>query len=108
MTGYLNAKGIRIFDYPEFAKTLRDRVRDRAATLAAEAGVTIEHIAKPHIRKEDCSATIRMVVGDNQDGYLRHRLVTSMAVPIAGCKGREVDCRLSLCSDNQASGWLFG
>jgi hypothetical protein len=24
MTGYLNAKGIRIFDYPEFAKTLRD------------------------------------------------------------------------------------
>ena len=27
MTGYLNAKGIRIFDYPEFAKTLRDRVR---------------------------------------------------------------------------------
>ena len=55
-----------------------------------------------------CSATIRMVVGDNQDGYLRHRLVTSMAVPIAGCKGREVDCRLSLCSDNQASGWLFG
>ena len=40
MTGYLNAKGIRIFDYPEFAKTLRDRVRDRAASLAAEAGVT--------------------------------------------------------------------
>src|SRR6204780_4083526 len=26
MTGYLNANGIRIFDYPEFAKTLRDRV----------------------------------------------------------------------------------
>src|SRR5580704_12304479 len=24
MTRYLNAKGIRIFDYPEFAKTLRD------------------------------------------------------------------------------------
>jgi hypothetical protein len=22
----------------------------------------------------DCSATIRMVAGDNQDGYLRHRL----------------------------------
>ena len=27
MTGYLNASGIRIFDYPDFAKTLRDRVR---------------------------------------------------------------------------------
>jgi len=58
MTGYLNAKGIRIFDYPEFAKTLRDRVRDRAASLAAEAGVTIEHIAKPHVRKEDVVARV--------------------------------------------------
>ena len=46
MTGYLNANGIRIFDYPDFAKTLRDRVRERAASLAAEAGVTIEHIAQ--------------------------------------------------------------
>ena len=53
MTGYLNANGIRIFDYPAFAKTLRDRVRERAALLAAEAGVTIEHLDKAHIRKED-------------------------------------------------------
>ena len=52
MTRYLNANGIRIFDYPDFAKTLRDRVRDRAASLAAEARVTIEHIAKPHVHKE--------------------------------------------------------
>jgi hypothetical protein len=43
MTRYLNARGIRIFDYPEFAKPLRDHVRDCAATLAAEAGLTIEH-----------------------------------------------------------------
>ena len=64
MTGYLNAKGIRIFDYPEFAKTLRDRVRDRAASLAAEAGVTIEHIAKPHIRKEDVVARVLQRRGD--------------------------------------------
>jgi SRSO17 transposase len=42
-----------MFDYPQFAMTLRDRVRDRAASLAAEAGVTIEHIGKAHIRKED-------------------------------------------------------
>jgi hypothetical protein len=53
MTGYLNSKGIRIFGYPEFATTLRDRMRDCAASLAAEAGVTIAHIAKPHTRKED-------------------------------------------------------
>jgi hypothetical protein len=64
MTGYLSAKGIRIFDYPEFAKTLRDRVRDRAASLAAEAGVTIEHIAKPHIRKEDVVARVLRQRGD--------------------------------------------
>ena len=65
MTGYLNAKGIRIFDYPEFAKTLRDRVRDRAASLAAEAGVTIEHISKPHVRKEDVVARVLQHRGDH-------------------------------------------
>ena len=64
MTGYLNANGIRIFDYPAFAKTLRDRVRESAASLAAEAGVTIEHIAKPHIRKEDVVARVRAQRGD--------------------------------------------
>jgi hypothetical protein len=47
MTGYLNADGIRIFDYPQFAMTLRDRVRERAASLATAAGITIEHIGKP-------------------------------------------------------------
>ena len=45
MTRYLNARGIRIFDYPDFAKTLRERVRETAAALAAEAGVEIEHMA---------------------------------------------------------------
>src|ERR1700730_14558118 len=52
MTKFLYAIGVRIFDYPQFASTLRDRVRERAASLAAEAGITIEHIAKSHIRKE--------------------------------------------------------
>src|SRR5271165_1024406 len=58
MTRYLNANGVRIFDYPQFAMTLRDRVRDRAASLAAEAGVTIEHITKSHIRKEAVVARV--------------------------------------------------
>ena len=40
------------------SKTLRDRVRDRAALLVAEAGVTIEHIPKPHVRKEDVVARV--------------------------------------------------
>jgi hypothetical protein len=64
MTGYLNANGIRIFDYPAFAKTLRDRVRERAALLAAEAGVTIEHVGKAHIRKEDVVARVVAERGD--------------------------------------------
>ena len=51
MTRYLNANGIRIFDYPQFAMKLRDRVRECAASLAVETGVTIEHFGKRHIRK---------------------------------------------------------
>jgi hypothetical protein len=58
MTRYLNTGGIRIFDYPDFAKTLRERVRETAAALAAEAGVAIEHVGKPHIRKEDIIARV--------------------------------------------------
>lgn len=52
MTRFLYASGIRIFDYPAFAQTLRDRVREAAASVAAASGVTIEHIGKSHIRKE--------------------------------------------------------
>jgi hypothetical protein len=58
MTGYLAANGIRIFDYPQFAMTPRDRERGRAALLAAEARVSIERIAKPHIRKEEVVARV--------------------------------------------------
>jgi hypothetical protein len=65
MTGYLNANGIRIFDYPQFAMTLRDRVRERAASLATAAGITIEHIGKPHIRKEDVVARVLAQRGDH-------------------------------------------
>jgi hypothetical protein len=65
MMGFLSARQIRIFDYPRFAEPLRDRVRDRAAELASAAGVTIEHIAKKHIRKEDVVAKILAVRGDH-------------------------------------------
>ena len=64
MTRFLHANGVRIFDYPQFAMTLRDRVRERAASLAAEAGVTIEHIGKSHIRKEDVVARVLEQRGD--------------------------------------------
>src|SRR5438034_6509716 len=63
--GFLCARQMRVFDYPRFAKPLRDRVRDRAAELARAAGVPIEHIAKKHIRKEDVVAKILAVRGDH-------------------------------------------
>ena len=64
MTALLSARQIRIFDYPRFAEPLRDRVRERAAELAGAAGITIEHIAKSHIRKEDVVAKVLAVRGD--------------------------------------------
>jgi hypothetical protein len=65
MTRFLHASGIRIFDYPQFAMKLRDRVRESAASLAAEAGIMIEHIAKPHIRKEDVVGQVLARRGDH-------------------------------------------
>ena len=58
MTSFLYSAGIPIFKYPEFALMLRDRVRVRAASLAAEAGIEIEHIAKSHVRKEAVVAKV--------------------------------------------------
>ncbi len=58
MTRFLYSAGILIFEYREFASTLRDRVRERAASLAAEAGIEIEHIAKSHVRKEEVVAKV--------------------------------------------------
>src|SRR5260370_33552465 len=52
MTRFLHASGIRIFDYPAFAQTLRDRICDGAAALAA-TGATIGHLPEGQIRKED-------------------------------------------------------
>ena len=64
MTRYLHANGIRVFDYPQFAMRLRDRVRECAASLAADAGVTIEHIAKSTVRKEAVVARVLEQRGD--------------------------------------------
>jgi hypothetical protein len=64
MTSYLHWRGIRIFDYPQFALPLRERIRANAQALAAEQGVTIEHIAKAHVRKEDVVAKVLAARGD--------------------------------------------
>jgi hypothetical protein len=64
MTRFLYARDVRIFDYPQFAATLRERVRERAALLAAQAGIVIEHVAKSHIRKEAVVAKVLETRGD--------------------------------------------
>lgn len=69
MTRYLYAHNIRIFDYPQFAATLRDAVRSQAAAVAAQAGIAIEHIAKSYIRKEDVVARVLARRG-NQPGLV--------------------------------------
>ena len=66
MTRILKARGIRIFDYAtQFAAPLRDGVREAAARLAAAAGITIEHIAKSCIRKEDVVAKVLAARGSH-------------------------------------------
>jgi hypothetical protein len=65
MTAFLKARGVRIFDYARFAEPLRDAIRARAQELATSAGMTIEHIAKAHIRKEDVVAKVLERRGDH-------------------------------------------
>ena len=62
MTSYLNARHIRIFDYPRFAEPLRERIRTNAEALAASAGVAIQYIAKAHVRKEAVVAEVPAVI----------------------------------------------
>jgi hypothetical protein len=64
MTSFLYANGILIFDYPKFAEKLRDKLRENAAKVAGAAGVSIEHISKSHIRKEDIVAKAIAQRGD--------------------------------------------
>jgi hypothetical protein len=64
MTRFLFAKGIQIFKYPEFAMTLRERVREQVASIVADSGITIEHITKSHIRKEAIVAKVLEQRGD--------------------------------------------
>ena len=64
MTSFLYSRGIRIFDYLKFAEPLRDRIRERAQEVCAANGVSIEHVNKSHIRKEDLVARVLAVRGD--------------------------------------------
>ncbi|SFR16316.1 hypothetical protein [Desulfoscipio geothermicus] len=53
MTSFLNANGIKIFDYPKFAQTLREEIRNNAECIAEANGLEIEFIRKTkEFRKE--------------------------------------------------------
>ena len=59
MTSFLYSRHIKIFDYAKvFADPWRERIRQCAHELADKHGVAIEHVNKPHIRKEDLVAKI--------------------------------------------------
>ena len=53
MTRFLFERKIRIFDYAKFAEPFRNRIRENAERMAAEAGIEIEFIRKRNFRKED-------------------------------------------------------
>lgn len=53
MASFLTAKGIRIFDYPKFAQSLRDAIIDTAERIAHDNNVEIEYIRQKNFRKED-------------------------------------------------------
>jgi hypothetical protein len=53
MTHYLYQKGIRIFDYAQFAEALREQLRKNAEELATANGIQIEFIRKKDFRKEN-------------------------------------------------------
>jgi hypothetical protein len=53
MTSFLYERKIRIFDYPKFAEPFRNRIRENAEKMDAEAGIEIEFVRKRNFRKED-------------------------------------------------------
>ena len=73
MTSFLYSRHIKIFDYAKgFAGPLRGRIRKCAHELADAHGVSIEHVNKSHIRKEDLAA--KVIAGRGKHPGLVHIL----------------------------------
>jgi len=53
MARYMGARGIRLFDYPQFAQPFREEIRAHAERLAEENGLVIEFVRRNNFRKED-------------------------------------------------------
>jgi len=58
MTKYLYDKNIRIFDYAEFAKGLREKLRHHIESLSKASGVEIQYLNSGKIRKESLVSDI--------------------------------------------------
>lgn len=53
MPGYLCKRGIRIFDFAQFAKPLTEAIKQNAEALATQHGLQIDYIRKKNFRKEE-------------------------------------------------------
>ena len=59
MTSFLNANQIRIFDFPKFAETLNEKIRENTIQVAKNNNIEIEFIRKSGaFRKDDRIAAI--------------------------------------------------
>jgi hypothetical protein len=65
MARHLRVKGIRLFDYPQFAQPFREEIRAHAERLAQENGLVIEFIRRNNFRKEERIKTIIAKRGDH-------------------------------------------
>ena len=52
MTNYLYSKGIRIFDYAQFAEGHRDTLRTQIESIVSASGLAVQYLKKSGIRKE--------------------------------------------------------
>jgi hypothetical protein len=64
MAAYLGARGVRLFDYPQFAMGFREEIRAHAEGLARQNGLTIDFIRRKDFRKEE---RIKAIVAERGD-----------------------------------------
>jgi hypothetical protein len=62
---YLRTRNIRLFDFPQFARPLRDEIRDNAERMAKANGIEIQFIRNGAICKESIVAQIIERRGDS-------------------------------------------
>lgn len=65
MARHLGAKGIRLFDYPQFAMRFREEIRAHAEEIARQSSLAIEFIRRNNFRKEERIKAIVAQRGDH-------------------------------------------